>query len=59
MVDKNKLIFLCDQRKDGRVGYIANIESEYDEMEGKLAEEIYQQQLMKSEQEKRRLGKIN
>lgn len=59
MVDKDKVIFLCNPRKDGRVGYIANIETVYDEMERKkLEEERHRQQLMNSEQEKQRSGEI-
>lgn len=35
LVDANKYNFLVNQREDGRVGYIADVESEYDEMQRK------------------------
>lgn len=39
LIDDDRKEFLLNQRKDGRVRYIANIESEYDAMERESREE--------------------
>lgn len=52
MVNENIMHFLTQQRQDGRVGYVANIESDdYEEVQ-KIKEELLQLRREKSEREK-------
>lgn len=59
MIDEIEKMFLLNQRKDGRVGHIANIESEYDtlERENSQRDEMHQQRVKRSKQQIETLGK--
>ncbi|XP_048504680.1 uncharacterized protein LOC125499694 [Athalia rosae] len=52
MVNENVMHFLTEQRKDGRVGYIANIESDDNDQAQKIKDELLQLRREKSEREK-------
>ncbi|CAG17501.1 hypothetical protein CcBV_30.5 [Bracoviriform congregatae] len=54
MVNENVMNFLTEQRKDGRVGYIANIESDDNDQAQKMKDELLQLRREKSEREKAR-----
>lgn len=59
MVNENIMHFLTQQRQDGRVGYIANIESDDYEQVQKMKDELLQLRREKSEREKAQYGKID
>lgn len=43
LIDEKKQNFLLNQRKDGRIGYIANIRSKYDEQQEQFNEALTQE----------------
>lgn len=59
-IDTEQRLFLENQRIDGRIGYINDIESWYDKLEQEelRREQMMAERLARSEKEKSALGKL-